>query len=130
MLNDYIPNWGRPRTFSTDLSSEFEAGVGRFQNVGFSQGVYLLVHPQTNGMAERVNYVSCQVLSRLLADVHKKRDELSVHASDAQNSKVSRGNGLAHKSCTHTTVSTATHDDIEMTGCRGHQGLNMDQMAY
>ena len=110
LVHDYIPRWGCPHTFLSDLGPEFVSVVcgGDFKMLGSVKKYTSSYHPQTNGVVERLNHTLCQMLSYLIADDQKYWDEVSLHAIAARNNNVRRGIGSERG--THRTVSKVTND--------------------
>ena len=74
---DYIPRRGCPHTFLSDRGTEFIYQVSRavYETIGTIKKFTSSYHPQTNGMVGRLNHTLCQMLSYLIADGQKSRED-------------------------------------------------------
>lgn len=88
------------------------------------------LHPQTNGMVERLNHTLLQMLSHLIADDQRNWDELLLHAVAAHNNNVSRGTGLAPNEVHIGRYPRLPMTILEGRGVRGNQGFRRDQFDY
>lgn len=97
LVNDYIPGWGCPHAFLSDRGTEFVSQVCSdvFDMMGAAKRFTSSLHPQTNGMVERLNHTLLQMLSYLIDDDQGNWDEVLLHAVAAHDNNVSRDTGLA-----------------------------------
>ena len=132
LVNSYIPRWGTPHTFLSDRGAEFTNDVCRnvFRMLGAVKKFTSSMHPQTNGMVERLNHTLCQMLSYLVVDNQTDWDEMLPHAVSAHNNNVSRGTGLAPNQVHIGRYPRLPLTILEGRGARGHQGLRADQREY